>query len=105
MDESITSFLRLLSAVFLLDSAHKALEYLIRRYSIHVYNVDAIMECILPYHENLYFSRMVQLLKISGTKWEFLEPIQQSGAPLLRETLVKRCHKDLSILDFISDTV
>ena len=36
LDEQITSFLRLLSPFFLLKPAHKALEYLIRKYRINV---------------------------------------------------------------------
>jgi U3 small nucleolar RNA-associated protein 10 len=59
------------------------------------------MECILPYHESLLFSRFVHILRIKNTRWEFLLPIQKSGAPLLREILVQRCHTDFTVLEFI----
>ena len=42
-DDSIHSFLALLSPYFLLRPAHKALELLVRKYRVHDYNVDALV--------------------------------------------------------------
>lgn len=77
LDETISVFLRLLSPLFLLKPAHKALEYMIRHYKyahlcyvilkycrIYEYNADEVMECILPYHETQLFVRMVQMINI-----------------------------------------
>ena len=63
LDQSIAAFLRLLSPHFLLGAAHKVLEYFIRRYQVHDHNVEALLECALPYHETNYFARLLQLLK------------------------------------------
>ena len=41
LDQQIESYLRLLSGFYLNPAATKTLEYLIRRYKIHVHNVDA----------------------------------------------------------------
>lgn len=65
LDKSIHSFLMLLSNYFLLRPAHKAFEYLLRRYRIHKYNVSSIMSCILPYHETNLFGRVVHLMKLA----------------------------------------
>ena len=51
LDKSISSLLRILSPYFMLQGAHKILEFLIRRYQIQERNVDVVLECILPYHE------------------------------------------------------
>jgi hypothetical protein len=32
--------------------------------SIHVYNVPAVVECVLPYHDSPMFVKMVQLLEL-----------------------------------------
>jgi U3 small nucleolar RNA-associated protein 10 len=69
-----------------------------------VFNVDAIMSCILPYHATLLFSRFVQILNIANSKWSFLENLQHSGAVLPRSNLVEKCHSDFNILEFICDT-
>lgn len=50
LDQQIESYLRLLSGFYLNPAATKTLEYLIRRYKIHVHNVDAAVTCALPYH-------------------------------------------------------
>jgi len=96
LDESINMFLRLLSPHFLDNAAGKALEWLIRRYKINVYNIEGIMECILPYHETPQFLNMISILKLEeGTTWYFLKSLK---APLDRKTLVQRCVKDRAVI-------
>ena len=67
VDRTLGSFLQLLSPHFLHSAAHKALEFLIRRFEIHKYNTDAVLACVLPYHGTRWFVRMVQLLRLKGT--------------------------------------
>ncbi|KAG0355784.1 HEAT repeat-containing protein 1 [Gamsiella multidivaricata] len=106
LDESITLFLRQLSPYFLLKPAGKALEWLIRRFRIHEFNVDAILHAILPYHETALFVTMVSLLQISETsRWSFLRPIRKSKQPLDRTILVQNMLKDRSIVEFVCETV
>jgi len=67
LDESIESFLQLLSPYFMLKASHKVFEYLIRRYSVHEHNTEAVMKCVLPYHQTNTFVRVIQLLKLKYT--------------------------------------
>jgi hypothetical protein len=108
--------------------SHKVIEFLIRRYQINDFNTDAIMECILPYHETNLFARMLQLTKYethllhfhlfhlnlpwmtllyfrlpANGRWEFMTTAQKSGAPVARQTLVQRCLVDSSMLSFIAE--
>lgn len=53
----IQKFLVLLSPYFLLNSAHKAIEWLIHRFYIHQFNKDHFVLLILPYHESRIFVR------------------------------------------------
>lgn len=87
-------FCGLLSNYFLLPAAFKALEYLVRRFNVHERNVAALMHAALPYHATNEFVRIVQILRLDGTPFAFLEPMQKSGAALPRETLVQRCLTD-----------
>jgi hypothetical protein len=48
----------------MLKPSGKALEWLIRRFRIHEYNVDAIIRAIIPYHETALFVTMVSILEI-----------------------------------------
>ena len=47
LDNQLQSFFRHLSPVFQLPAAHKALEWLVRRFQVHAYNVDEIMRFVL----------------------------------------------------------
>ncbi|XP_021511049.1 HEAT repeat-containing protein 1 [Meriones unguiculatus] len=107
LDENISLFLIHLSPYFLLKPAQKCLEWLIRRFHIHLYNPDSLIGCVLPYHETRVFVRVIQLLKISNpkNKWFWLSPVKRSGVPLARGTLVTHCYKDLGFMDFICSLV
>lgn len=112
----VSDFCRTLSPYFALRAAHKTLEWLIRRFKVHVYNVDALMECALPHHDTVHFGRLVQLLPIGSTSttlgdgsmslplWHFLAANQKNGVPLPKEVLVRQCLKDAAVVSFICKT-
>lgn len=85
---SISSYLRLLSGHFELPSSIKTLEYLIRRYKIHVYNFEDLILCALPYHDTHTFVRIVQLISLRNSKWRFMDGVKVSGAPPPRKVIV-----------------
>eukprot|EP00903_Cladosiphon_okamuranus_P012984 g12116.t2 len=101
IDRSVSAFLALLSPHFSSREAHFCLEYLIRHYKVYQYNVDAVVECCLPWHDTLAFARMVQLLSLKGSRWEFLIPVQKTGSPLPREAIARRCARDFGLLRFL----
>lgn len=105
LDRNISIFLRRLSPYFLLKPTQKCLEWLIHVYRIHSYNVDTVMECILPYYETKLFVRMLQLLslKSASSPWHWLRPLQRAGSPLSRLALVQHCISVPSFLVFICD--
>lgn len=57
LNAEIEKFLVLLSPYFLLNTAHKALEWLIHRFHVHQFNKDHYLLLILPYHESRIFVR------------------------------------------------
>lgn len=61
---------------------------------VHRHNVDALLSAALPYHATNEFVRLVQILRLEGGLFEFLVPMQVSGAALPRAVLVQRCLTD-----------
>ncbi|KAJ1633066.1 hypothetical protein T492DRAFT_557334, partial [Pavlovales sp. CCMP2436] len=61
LDKSVCTFLRLLGPHLLLRSAHKALEFLVRRYRVHVHNAHTLLRAFLPYHQTALFARAVRI--------------------------------------------
>lgn len=99
LNVSIASYLKLLSGYFLIPSALKTLEYLIRRHKIHVHNNEDLILCALPYHDTHPFVRVVQILDTRNSKWGFLEGVKVSGAPPPRSVIVQQCIRDKGVLD------
>lgn len=99
INAAINSYLHLLSNYFQLSSALKTLEYLIRRYKIHVFNTEDLILCALPYHDTYIFVRIVQILDTGNTKWKFLDGVKASGAPPPRKVIVQQCIRDFGVLE------
>lgn len=111
LDVEINEFLLYLSPYFLDGNTFKVLEWLVRKFLIHEMNVDAIMACILPYHETRQFVQVVSILNIghntsasasssSSNPWSFLLSVQNSKTPLKRSILIELAIKDSSLLQF-----
>jgi hypothetical protein len=50
------------------------------------------------------FAKMVHILHIQHTKWEFLLKVKQSGQPLVRNALVQRCMAEHSVVEFLFES-
>ncbi|XP_003699510.1 HEAT repeat containing 1 homolog l(2)k09022 isoform X2 [Megachile rotundata] len=107
LDDEIQKFLILLSPYFLLNVAHKALEWLIYRFRIHAFNKDQFLLLILPYHETRMFARALQLLDVSdeNDKWYWLRPLQKRAVPLASITLINRLGSDNYLLKLVCNHV
>ncbi|RDD43642.1 HEAT repeat-containing protein 1 [Trichoplax sp. H2] len=103
ISQRIRSFLLRLCPYFMLQAAMKCMEWLIRRYSIHQFNTDDVMVCILPYHQTQQFVRVLQVLPIAHdrSRWNWLKNNRAQGVPLSSIILQQRCLSDLSILTLI----
>ena len=67
LDARVAAFLRRHCAPRLAGAAAaRALEYLVRRFSVHVYSVDALMEAALPYAGTEAFARVLRVLALGG---------------------------------------
>ena len=113
LDESINNVLRLIAPYMLQKPAQKIFEYLIRRFEIHIRNVDEIFATIMPYHDTNLFGRVVGCLVFSNTSmWGFLRKLQKfcfknatRGGKMNRETLANQCVKEPELLNFVCERV
>ena len=103
LDASLGGFFALLSGCFLLPAATKALEFLVRRYGVHEHNVEQLLPAVLPYHGTAEFVRLLQLLRLQRTPWDFLSGVQRSGAAPPRAALAARCAQDASALALVAE--
>jgi hypothetical protein len=101
LDAEVKRVLEVLCPYFLVPSAHKVYEFLIRFYHVHEYHVQTLLTTLLPYHDHKIFVRLLQLLAVKDTVWEFLGNHKDKGCILLRADLVKKCVKDLNFLSLL----
>ncbi|KAM3962725.1 HEAT repeat containing 1 homolog l(2)k09022 [Aphomia sociella] len=103
LNQTIEKFLMQLSPYFLLQSSHKALEWLVNRYQIHQYNQDAIMALILPYHSSMIFVRFIQIMNFKSTsnRWNWMISIQKKGIPLSNQIWYNQCVSNTATLQFL----
>ncbi|KAI9298803.1 hypothetical protein K502DRAFT_298907 [Neoconidiobolus thromboides FSU 785] len=102
LDNTIELFLTLISPYFLISHTGKVLEWLIRRFRVNEFNVDAVLRCILPYHDTPSFLKMLSILNIEhDTYWSPLIGIRKSKVTFNREQFIKITLKDSQILNFM----
>lgn len=106
LNGTIRSFLRLLSPYFMMKAAHKCMEWMVRKYRVNELNIDALMDCILPYHETPQFIRLVQIIYLQdNSKWGFLHEVKKEARVISRSFLAKRALADRSLIDGIFECV
>ncbi|XP_053675079.1 HEAT repeat-containing protein 1 homolog [Anopheles nili] len=106
LNDSIRRFFFHLSPYFMLQPAHKCLEWLIRRFEIHKYNFEDFVLLILPYHETRVFVRCLQTMKLSEhDSLSFVASVGESGVPLSKRTIIEHCVRRPTYLKKISTFV
>ena len=106
--KSVDLFLLQLSPYFLHACSFKVLEYLIRRFKINQYNMDKLIECILPFHDSKQFLQVVQTLDLGQvSKYsQLLSPLKNSNKVTLdRQLIVQKCVLDKALLQGILEMV
>ncbi len=82
--------LALLGSKVVLRPGVRAVEWLIRRFRVHVYNTSALLATFLPYHETLVFRSVLSIIPANKivNEWKFLGPYHKIAANVPRHALV-----------------
>ena len=93
LEQSLT----LLGSKVLLRPGIKAVEWLVRRFRVHIYNSGALLATFLPYHETTIFRNVLQIIpanKVIG-EWKFLGPYHKDAVNTPRHAIVHNAtHND-----------
>ncbi|PWN33765.1 uncharacterized protein FA14DRAFT_161451 [Meira miltonrushii] len=89
IDDAISDLLYLIGDRLLDRSAGKCIEWLIRRFRAHEYNVETLLSAFIPFHESAEFARMLGILELKDKPhFAFLLPIQKQAVPLPSSVLL-----------------
>ena len=88
---------------YLLETATgRIIEWLVRRFRVHEFDVPAVLALFLPYHESPHFAKMISILVIDKkSPWAFLEAFKKAGKPLPRSVLVTEMRKSRDFARFV----
>jgi hypothetical protein len=104
LNRQIHKFLGELSPFLLSACSLDCLEYLFRKYKVHMYNVHDVLYCCLPYHRTDMFRKIIRLLYVRGTKWNWVEGLQKTDSAFERSLFTKQCIRNPTFLNFILQT-
>ncbi|KAL7901034.1 armadillo-type protein [Trichoderma sp. SZMC 28014] len=100
LDRHIEAFLRLVGSRLRLMPAIKAVEWLIRRFSIHVENTSILLMTFLPYHSITAFATLLSILPSKvPSEFRFLDPYIRSLTSPPRSVFV---HQAVHHVDFLT---
>ncbi|KAL8812840.1 MAG: hypothetical protein Q9200_000730 [Gallowayella weberi] len=89
LDNVLEDFMRLVGGRLLLKPAMKAMEWLVRRFSVHRYNLTCFVLTFLPYHTSSIFMTALAILpEPRPAAFKFLQPYLQSSTSPPRHTIV-----------------
>ncbi|KAJ9605776.1 snoRNA-binding rRNA-processing protein utp10 [Cladophialophora chaetospira] len=82
--------LALLGSKVLLRPGVKAVEWLVRRFRVHIYNTAALLATFLPYHETTVFRNVLSIVPPNKivSEWKFLGPYHKDAANVPRHAVV-----------------
>ncbi|KAG1761179.1 hypothetical protein EDD22DRAFT_897736 [Suillus occidentalis] len=103
LDRTLNAFLFLLGPWLMEVPTSKVLEWLVRRFRINEFNVDAVLSLFFPYHESPHFVKMLSILHISSSSiFSFLLPFKSAATPLARSSMVKAMVANQAVARFIA---
>ncbi|TIB13965.1 hypothetical protein E3P88_01328 [Wallemia ichthyophaga] len=109
LNTTLNRFLVKLSPHLPTRAAAKVLEWLIRKFRVHEFNIDATLIAFLPYHDSTSFSKILQLLNLppasSSNKYSFLLPVKKSHQALQRSILLRAIKSDHEVLKLVSQSL
>ncbi|KAJ9645553.1 snoRNA-binding rRNA-processing protein utp10 [Knufia peltigerae] len=82
--------LAILGSKVLLRPGVRAVEWLVRRFRVHVYNTSVLLATFLPYHETPVFRNLLSIIPANKivNEWKFLGPYHKTAANVPRHALV-----------------
>ncbi|KAG2363636.1 hypothetical protein BDR07DRAFT_1471237 [Suillus spraguei] len=103
LDRTLNVFLSLLGPWLMEAPTSKVLEWLVRRFRINEFNVDAVLALFFPYHESPHFVKMLSILHVSPSSiFSFLLPFKSAATPLARSSVVKAMVANQAVARFVA---
>ncbi|KII90106.1 hypothetical protein PLICRDRAFT_686024 [Plicaturopsis crispa FD-325 SS-3] len=103
LDRHIAALLQALGPHLMDAPTGKVLEWLVRRFRIHEFNVDDVLALFLPYHESPHFAKMLTILHLKKeSTWGYLIPFKSAARAVPRIALVNEMLRNIDLARFVA---
>ncbi|GMM33388.1 snoRNA-binding rRNA-processing protein [Saccharomycopsis crataegensis] len=99
LDNAIDSFLLLVAPYWNSPLSYNSVEWLVRRFYIHIHNAESLLLSILPYYRTPIFSKVLSIIPNLPPLFSWLTGLKKSGSPVTRESLVKGGFCDIEFVE------
>ena len=97
LDKTIRSFISTTASHFLLRPLLKCLEWLVRRFDIHIHLADFLLLSYMPFHSSTNYKSLLAIIQLPSS-WEFLGAVRRSGEQPSTHLYVKAFVSEVSLL-------
>ena len=104
LNNGIEHFLMLISGYLHLSISFRVLEWLVRRFQIHVHNVESLLLSTLPWHDSEQFVRILNIIYHQNfpESFKFLLTCKQVGKGPSTSSLVRVLFKDNQLFEIVN---
>lgn len=97
LDLAIELFFNMVAPYWNNPASYNAAEWLVRRFSAHIHNSEALLLLLLPYHQSPLFAKTVAIIPQLPPLFAWLQGVKNTGRQCTRESVV-RAFSDLEFL-------
>ncbi|CEF69366.1 Armadillo-like helical domain and BP28, C-terminal domain and Armadillo-type fold domain and U3 small nucleolar RNA-associated protein 10 family-containing protein [Strongyloides ratti] len=91
LNNSLEKMLFVLAPYFQHTACHQVLEWLIYKYQIHSFNAKDVASIFFPYHSTNSYARLISILKVKNTEWNWLIPFAKEGVSIPFHRVLRHC--------------
>ncbi|KAI0031465.1 hypothetical protein K488DRAFT_52013 [Vararia minispora EC-137] len=103
LDGKVRAFLPMLGKNLMEIPTGRVLEWMVRRFRVHEFNVEDVLALFLPYHESPHFAKMVTILHIPpSSTWSFLNAHKSAAQSVQRQALVSEMLRSVDVTRFVA---
>ncbi|ODQ64080.1 hypothetical protein NADFUDRAFT_53059 [Nadsonia fulvescens var. elongata DSM 6958] len=103
LDRAVDAFLSLIAPRINLQPAVKTLEWLVRRFQIHIHNADSFLLTVLPYYSSAIFLRVLDVLPLPLPPiFSFLTNSKKTAESPSRNLIIRALSSDAQLYELVS---
>lgn len=95
LDNAIDSYLALIAPYWNSPLSYNSVEYLVRRFYIHIHNAESFLLSVLPYYNTPIFAKILSIIPTLPPIFSWLTNLKKTGKTPTREAIIRGGFNDV----------